>query len=190
MIMKIGYKEAEQSAILQTAQLMLAAARTAPKGKGFDNIETYILTAEDKDALIARMREIHEAWGGKGPFARDAHNIEDSECVVLIGVRSKPGGLNCEYCGFPTCADAVKAGARCSFNITDLGIAVGSAASVAMDHRIDNRVIFTGGKAAIEAGYFSEKVQIAYAIPLSTSGKSIYFDRYDPATGRTDEGMK
>jgi uncharacterized ferredoxin-like protein len=187
--MKIEYKEAEKAAIMQTAMAMLAAARTAPKGKGIDNIETYILTGEEKNALAVKMREIHNEFRGHGPFARDAKNLDGSECIVLIGVANKPNGLNCGYCGFPTCAEAVKAGARCSFNFTDLGIAVGSAASVAMDRRIDNRVLFTAGKAAVDAGFFSEKVKAAYGIPLQTSGKSIYFDRYDPHTGRTDESM-
>jgi uncharacterized ferredoxin-like protein len=188
--MKIEYKEAEKAAIMQTAMNMLAAVRTAPKGKGLDNIETYILTGKEKDFLAAAMRKIHEMSNGQGPFGRDANNLDDSECIVLIGVRSKPGGLNCGYCGFATCAQAVAAGSRCAFNITDLGIAVGSAASVAMDRRIDNRVLYSAGKAAVLAGIFSEKVQIAYGIPLSTSGKSVYFDRYDPHTGRKDESMK
>jgi uncharacterized ferredoxin-like protein len=176
--MKYTSKEAERRAVLNVAYEMAAAARTAPKGRGVDNIETVILDGEDKDALSAEMRAINEKLGGAGPFGRDAGNIDASEAVVLIGVRNAPIGLKgCGLCGFEDCAGALKAGANCAFNITDLGIATGSAATVAMDHRIDNRIMFTAGKAAINLSMFSEKVKVSYGIPLSTSGKSIYFDR-------------
>jgi len=48
---------------------------------------------------------------------------------------------------------------------------------VAMDHRIDNRVMYSAGKAAIEGGFLSEEVIVAYGIPLSVSGKNPFFDR-------------
>lgn len=72
-----------------------------------------------------------------------------------------------------------KNGANCAFNITDLGIAVGSAAAVAGDNRIDNRVFYSAGKGALRMGCFSKEVRVCYGIPLSTSSKSIFFDR-DP----------
>jgi uncharacterized ferredoxin-like protein len=176
--MKYTSKEAERSAILNAAYAMAAAARTAPKGRGIDNIEVVILDGEDKDALAAEMRNISEELNGEGPFARDAGNLDHSEAIILIGVRNAPIGLNnCGLCGLETCAGAAKAGANCAFNITDLGIATGSAAAVAMDHRIDNRVMWSAGKAAVRLPLFSEKVRIVYGIPLSTSGKSIFFDR-------------
>jgi uncharacterized ferredoxin-like protein len=172
-------KEIEKNAAFGTAQLMAAAARTAPKGRGIDNIETLILDGEDKDALAAEMRRIDEELDHQGPFGRDAGNVDNSEYVVLIGVRHAPVGLRsyCGFCGFEDCASAAKAGASCAFNITDLGIAVGSAAALAADHRIDNRILFSAGKAAVLLGLFPEKVRVAYAIPLSVTGKSIYFDR-------------
>ena len=43
--------EMEQSAVLQAAALMCAAARTAPKAKGVDSIHTAVLTDADKDAV-------------------------------------------------------------------------------------------------------------------------------------------
>jgi uncharacterized ferredoxin-like protein len=157
---------------------MAAAARTAPKGRGIDNIEAVILDGEDKDALAAEMRAIHEKLDGQGPFGRDAGNIDASEAIVLIGVRNAPVGLKgCGLCGFGDCAGATRAGANCAFNVTDLGIATGSAAAVAMDRRIDNRVMFSAGKAAVSLSLFSDKVKISFGIPLSASGKSIFFDR-------------
>jgi uncharacterized ferredoxin-like protein len=176
--MKYTSKEAEKKAILGVAFEMAAAARTAPKGRGVDNIEVAILDGEDKDALAAEMRDIHEKLGGEGPFGRDAGNVDASEAIVLIGVKSAPIGLKgCGLCGFGDCAGAARAGANCAFNVTDLGIATGSAAAVAADHRIDNRIMFTAGKAAVSLSLFPEKVRIAYGIPLSASGKSVFFDR-------------
>jgi uncharacterized ferredoxin-like protein len=52
-----------------------------------------------------------------------------------------------------------------------------SAVSVAMDHRVDNRIMYSAGKAAIEAGLFGPEVKIAYGIPLSATGKNPFFDR-------------
>jgi uncharacterized ferredoxin-like protein len=46
-----------------------------------------------------------------------------------------------------------------------------------MDRRIDNRIMFTAGKAAVKMGMFPPKVAIVYGIPLSVSGKSVFFDR-------------
>ena len=69
------------------------------------------------------------------------------------------------------------AGGTCSFNAGDLGIAVGSAVSRAADLRIDNRIMYSAGKAALELGFLGSEVAIAYGIPLSVSGKSPFFDR-------------
>ncbi|MDR1571321.1 MAG: DUF2148 domain-containing protein [Clostridiales Family XIII bacterium] len=172
--------EAEKKAALHTAELMAAAARTAPKGCGVDEIETLILDGAEKDALADEMRKI-AGENGTPFFERDAGNIDSCHYVVLIGVRNLPRGLkDCGLCGLGDCGSAAKAGARCAFGITDLGIAVGSAASVTMDHRVDNRILFTAGKGAARLGLFSEKVKISYGIGLSISGKNVFFDRALP----------
>jgi uncharacterized ferredoxin-like protein len=62
-------------------------------------------------------------------------------------------------------------------NSVDLGIAIGSAVSVAADHRVDNRVMYTVGKAAIDAKLLGPDVVIAFGIPLSVSSKNPFFDR-------------
>ena len=80
-------------------------------------------------------------------------------------------------CGFENCAQMKKAGTNCVFNVTDLGIAVGSAVSVAADHRIDNRVMYSAGKGALKLGIFPEDIKIIWGIPLSAGAKSIYYDR-------------
>lgn len=168
---------AEQKAIIQVAYLMLAAARTAPKGCGIDNIEAMIVDGKEKDILSAEMRRI-AVETNTDFFDRDAGNVDASAAVVLIGVKNSPILLdNCSLCGFENCAETKKAGANCAFNITDLGIAIGSATSIAADNRIDNRIMFSGGKAALSLKYFSEDVRVGYAIPLSTYGKSVFYDR-------------
>ena len=74
-----------------------------------------------------------------------------------------------------------EAGANCAFNITDLGIAIGSAVSVAADNRIDNRILFSAGKAAVRSGFMSETVRGCYGIPLATASKSVFYDRAEQA---------
>lgn len=168
---------AERDAALRVADLMAAAARTAPKGSGKDKVITMILTGEDKDKLADEMRVAAEEYGEEF-IERDSHNVDASHCIVLIGVTSQIFGLtNCGMCGFKNCAETVKAGANCVFNITDLGIAVGSAVSVAADHRIDNRVMYSAGRAAVRLGIFPEDVTVCWGIPLYTGSKSIFFDR-------------
>ena len=66
----------------------------------------------------------------------------------------------------------------CAISIGDLGIAIGSAVSVAAAHHVDNRIMFTVGRAALNLKMFGDdEVKIAYGIPLSVSGKSPFFDR-------------
>lgn len=170
-------EEAEKDAALRVADLMAAAARTAPKGSGKDKVVTLILTDGDKDALSAEMRKAAAEYQEEF-IERDAGNIDRSHCVILIGVKSEPFGLShCGMCGFKNCAAMKKADANCAFNITDLGIAVGSAVSVAADHRIDNRVMYSAGRGAVRMGLFPKDVRVCYGIPLYTGAKSIYFDR-------------
>lgn len=166
----------EQNAAMRVAELMTAAARTAPKACGVDAIETLILDGEDKDKLTAAMREIC-AEKDRPFFLRDADNVDASHCVVLVGVGVKPRGLDCALCGVVDCAAAVKDGISCAMAVNDLGIAVGSAAATAMDHRIDNRILFTAGMAALRLKLFSDKVKVCFGIPLATTGKNIFFDR-------------
>jgi uncharacterized ferredoxin-like protein len=168
--------ESERNAAAHVAELMVAAARTAPKACGIDNIETLIVDGAEKDSLTAAMREIG-ADSGAGFFTRDAENVDGCHCIVLVGVKDIPRGLDCAFCGVDTCAEAARKGICCAMAVDDLGIAVGSAAAVAMDHRIDNRILFTAGKGALRLKYFSDRVKVCFGIGLSVSGKNIFFDR-------------
>ena len=169
--------DAQLDAALHVADLMAAAARTAPKGSGKDKVITFVVSGRDKEILSGKMAEFADRTGEEF-IRRDALNVLDSHCVVLIGVRAEPFGLdNCSMCGFRNCSEMKAAGANCAFNITDLGIAIGSAVSVAADHRIDNRVMYSAGRGALLMGIFPEDVRVCYGIPLFTGAKSIYFDR-------------
>ena len=173
-------EDAAKDAAMQVAKQMVAAAVTAPKGCGNDNIEALILDGADKDALAEHMRKIAQETGADF-FTRDAANVDDSFCIVMIAARNNPIDLaDCGLCGFENCGQTRKAGANCAFNITDLGIAVGSAVSLAADNRMDNRVLFSAGKAALRMKCFPEDVRVCFGIPLAASAKSVFFDR-DPA---------
>ncbi len=176
----------EKEVALDVAKKMATAARTAPKASGLDKLEILILDGKEKDELgdVLKNAGIERQIDF---FVRDAQNIKDGDAVVLIGMNNIPFGLpKCGICGFENCAAMKKAGGRCSFNVTDLGIAVGSAVSIAADNRVDNRVLYSAGKVAVEVGFFDKSVCLAYAIPLSISTKNIFFDRgkNDRASGK------
>lgn len=172
-------QQMEQQAILEVAALMCTAARTAPKAKGLDNIVTLVLTGDDIVKLSEKMQEIGLREFGKpeGHFARDAANVLQAQAVVLIGVKRHWYGLPyCSMCGFANCDECKGANANCAFAPMDLGIAIGSAVAAAADLRVDNRILFSVGKAAEEMGYLDEDI-IWQGIPLRISGKNPFFDR-------------
>ena len=168
----------EKEALLEVARLMAAAARTAPKAKGVDNILTMIVDGDDKDAVAAEMRRIAESDAPDPVFMRDAGSVDASDFVVLIAVKDNHATIPyCGICGFENCAAAIEAGAACAFNTSDLGTAACSACAVASHHWIDNRLMYTVGRAAQDLGLFGTKVRMCYGIPISARGKSIYYDR-------------
>jgi len=174
----VNEKEINAEMVIQVAKLMAVSARTAPKARGNDNLEILIITGE----TIVRLSEKMKALGtetGSPFFLRDAQNILPSPAVVLLGTTIKTQGLKkCGMCGFANCAEKEKHPLHpCIFNAHDLGLAVGSAVSVAAAHHIDNRVMYTAGQAAMELKLFSGDVRIAFAIPLSATQKSPFFDR-------------
>jgi uncharacterized ferredoxin-like protein len=173
----------ELESIETLAKIILAAARTAPKGKGIDDIVTCLLSSEEKSELAGRMEELSEIKDLKF-LIRDAKNVRDADAIVLIGVNaSGAAGLDCGACGFETCKKMLEQekvqkeflGPQCMIKYLDLGIAVGSAAAKAKDLCIDNRVLYSAGAAAC---YFEMiDADVAMGIPLSIKGKNIFFDR-------------
>ncbi len=174
--MILNQREDRNSHVINVARHMMNAARTAPKGKGIDVIEIALVEGEDDlKTLSNKMIEISDATGMKF-FLRDAENICQGQCVVLIGTRQELMGLNCAHCGYSTCAEKPTA-TPCALNSIDIGIAVGSACATASDMRVDTRVMFSAGLAAQQLSWLGEGCQQVMAIAVSSSSKSPFFDR-------------
>jgi uncharacterized ferredoxin-like protein len=175
--MVINERESRKEYLISVAKQMMTAARTAPKGKGVDIIEIASVIGEED---IRRLSELTYAKGeetGLKFMFRDSENILQADVIVLIGTRTQVQGLNCGYCGVPTCAEKLQNNDMpCAINMVDLGIAVGSAVATAADLRVDTRIMFSVGFAIREMGYLPDCHSI-YAIPVSASSKNPFFDR-------------
>jgi uncharacterized ferredoxin-like protein len=169
--------ELEKQAAYHIAALMVAAARTAPKTRGIDNIQVVAIDDEKtKQTLVNKMKEIASSEN-RPSFERDANSLAGSSVMVVIGVQSNPAGLNCGFCGNPTCDSLKIKDGVCSFNSMDLGIAACSAAAMAANFHVDNRMMFSIGRSCLDLKLFAEGVKQAIGIPLSITGKSPFFDR-------------
>lgn len=165
--------------IYNVAKQMATAARTAPKARGIDNLVIAIADKKEIEKISETMKDIAGQQEASSFFLRDANNILKADYLILIGTRIKSIDVQpCNLCGFPNCEEKNKhPDVPCIFNTNDLGIAIGSAVSVAANHRIDNRVMFSVGKAVVDLKLLGEDVRIAFGIPLSVSPKSPFFDR-------------
>jgi uncharacterized ferredoxin-like protein len=171
--------EVRSKVLRDTAEKMMTAARTAPKARGIDNLVISAAYGDTIKLIAEKMKELVKE--GKGPdyFVRDADNILSAEIVVLLGTRIDPLGIKfCGYCGHKNCAEKNNHPDQpCALNTNDLGIAIGSAVSVAMDERVDNRIMHSIGVAVRELGLLDKDVRIIYGIPLSIGAKNPFFDR-------------
>jgi len=186
---RIEAKTAETEGVLAVAKAMAVAARTAPKTRGVDAVETLIVHGEDLKPLADAMKAHGEKTKMAKTYTRDAGNVLNSQAVVLIGLcdfrpKKMENPLNCGGCGFESCAGFLKAkktegddfpGPVCMFQSIDLGIALSSACSVAARFHVDNRMMYTIGGPARRLDWMASQVIIG--IPLSSHGKNIYFDR-------------
>lgn len=172
--MILNERDLRHEHVLNVARQMMTAARTAPKGKGIDVLEIALITDEALEKLSKKMQAIAEERGLKF-FLRDAENILQAVCLIIIGTRECAQGLNCGHCGYATC-DARAKGVPCAINSVDVGIAIGSACAMAADLRVDTRVMFSAGLAAQELGWLPNCKQV-FAIPVSASSKNPFFDR-------------
>lgn len=178
--MLLNERQTRHESALEVARAMIRAARTAPKAKGVDNLEIVMIDGPEMAHLSGAMIA-QGAERGMAFFERDAQCVAASEVVVLIGLRADAAvqGLNCGYCGSVTCS-AKAADVPCFFGAHDLGLAIGSAVSLAADLRVDTRVMFSAGVTALEIGFMPSCSQVL-AIPISVSGKSPFFDRANSA---------
>jgi uncharacterized ferredoxin-like protein len=120
----------------------------------------------------------------KKDFDRDAKGVAAAEAVVLIGITNAlPVGLDCGACGFADCkglqgqakTDAEFRGPACAFRLLDMGIALGSAVKTASLLNVDNRIMYRIGVVARHMGIVDW--DFVMGIPLSATGKNIFFDR-------------
>ena len=164
--------------LIAIAKEMMLAARTAPKARGIDNLEIAIVESQNIEMISQRMKEIGQENKNQ-TFLRDADSILLATVMVIIGTKINTIGLKkCGHCGFKNCEEKEKLpDVPCAYNTGDLGIAIGSAVSIAMDHRVDNRVMYSVGQAILEIGLLGKDVKIVYGIPLSATSKNPFFDR-------------
>jgi uncharacterized ferredoxin-like protein len=192
--------------LLRCARFMDLSARTAPKSAGQDYIITTVLDKGRTDEVGRMMMELGESRG-QPMFVRDGKSVMASGAMLLVGVKEAAAvGLDCGACGYATCADLSAAykeaaagrasgaapggggdeghdeafpprfsGPVCAFRLLDMGIALGSAAKTASVHNADNRIMYRAGIVARDMGLI--EADCVMAIPLSATGKSVFFDR-------------
>jgi uncharacterized ferredoxin-like protein len=170
-----------REAIMTVAGLMALAARTAPKAHGKDFVEVKVVSGEEMEHLAAAMEE-YGRISRKTDFDRDAAGVRRSEAVLLLSLKDpQTTGLNCGACGYATCAELTRRrgpefdGPVCAWRLLDLGIAIGSAVKTAGLLNADNRVMYRVGVVARRIGLIAGEIVVG--IPLSATGKNIYFDR-------------
>ncbi|MFA5313426.1 MAG: DUF2148 domain-containing protein [Methanomassiliicoccales archaeon] len=164
------------------SELMELSARTAPKGLGQDFIEVRVLTDDERVAIGNDMLALAKGSKRVG-FERDGRNVLDASGLILIGLLPHKGaGLNCGACGYKDCASFNEAsshgefeGPNCSIRMLDMGIALGSAVKTASELNVDNRIMYRVGVSARRTGLM--RSNIVHGIPLSATGKNIFFDR-------------
>jgi uncharacterized ferredoxin-like protein len=172
--------------------LMAASARTAPKAGGKDFLEIVVIKEENKLRKIAdTMKDYAPKSTNEAYWLRDAFNIENSQALLLIGLnKAVTAGYDCGGCGYQSCDEFSKkrkiqekemgyTGPHCVMRMMDIGVALSSAAKTASMLNVDNRVQQRVGAAARELGYI--KAEVIMGIPVSITGKNIFFDRKAPA---------
>jgi uncharacterized ferredoxin-like protein len=185
---------------LNTAiDLISISVRTAPKSGGVDDIVFLAVNNAQKNKIAQQMiyigKEKSKSQSDKtvrraivSSWATDAQAVQNSQGLVLVAVNGKkPFGANCGGCGFKACIEFQAHNTRnkkspiqgpyCIFKIWDLGIAIASAAKTASIFNIDNRIMYRIGTAVQRLKIF--KVGPVLGLPLSVSGKNIFFDRLD-----------
>lgn len=180
-------RDVRHELVIEAGRRMMMAARTAPKARGVDIIEIALVSDRaDLESLSAVMRRKGEETGMEF-LLRDSANILQGDAVLLIGTSTNNMGLNCAYCGCTTCAEKPLS-APCVMNSIDLGIAVGSACSLAATLCVDTRVMFSAGWSSQQLNWLPGCNQVI-SIALSCTSKNPFFDR-KPAENKTQENEK
>lgn len=170
-----------EDAVKLVAELMAISAKTAPKAVGKDYIDIKVAKEDEVRELGDAMLSLAEERG-KAHFKRDGNNVLNSDAVLLLGLKDHPAvGLDCGGCGFDCDSfdeqyfEIDFEGPNCIYRLLDLGIALGSAVKTASLHNADSRIMYRVGVAAKRLGMVDSRVVLG--IPISATGKSVYFDR-------------
>ena len=169
-----------KSALKMAAEFMALSARTAPKTAGKDYIEIKIIDDDEELKELGKQMEAYGEKHGKRNYDRDGRGIISCGAVLLVSIKdAKTGGLNCGG-GYDKCSPKPHDGSEfggplCAWRLVDLGIAIGSAAKTASMLNVDNRIMYRIGVLAREMNLIDGDVVLG--IPLSATGKNIFFDR-------------
>ena len=98
--MILNERDSRHDEVLQIAQQMMVAARTAPKGKGVDIIEIAMVTESNIRILSDTMKQMYEENGLKF-FLRDA-----SDWLGLFCCCRPSGRYACDVFGRTGCTAA------------------------------------------------------------------------------------
>lgn len=196
---KYQTEKIETEAVKTVVSLMVSSARTAPKAHGVDDLQILVVDGDDLEEVAKAMEKHADVHAGdlKRAFGRDADNVRTADCLVLIGCQGMPKGfpayagmpLDCGACGYKSCQHLDKARIRegndfngpvCVIQAIDFGIAVSSAAKMAMDLNIDNRIMYTVGASVKQLKIMDS--DIILGIPVSVSSKNPFFDRKGGST--------
>lgn len=192
-----GDDDLRTSVVTQVAQLMSAAAITAPKsggqmflaGKpGF--LETVIVTEYDTRDKLAEWMRARGKERQERIWFRDAATAQAVDAILFVCLLPSwyPPNYDCGACGYATCAEFLHytktlrnesaelefAGPVCNLRDIDLGIAVGSAAKTAAIHSIDCRCQTRVAVAARKLSLI--QADHAVALSLSIADKAVGFD--------------
>jgi uncharacterized ferredoxin-like protein len=103
-------KEVEKEAVRVVAAMMAASARTAPKTRGIDTIQTMIVDGDDLEILACAMEDKAKEQPPNSSllFGEDEFSaVRNSSRVLLIGVVGNPKKielpLDCGACGYKAC---------------------------------------------------------------------------------------
>ncbi|MEM1983858.1 MAG: DUF2148 domain-containing protein [Candidatus Korarchaeum sp.] len=161
------YRDELREALVQVARLMMISAITAPKARGVNNVICRIIDDGEIISKIAdKMEELASELGDV--FLRDSRSLRNSEVLLLVGCKMAEAGMKERIESIGITEDV-------ALSIINLGIALGSAVKTASTLNVDNRIMFTVGKAAKRLGLLD--ADIVLGVPLSVSSKNIYFDR-------------
>ncbi len=197
----LGYDDIRAGTIRQVAQLMAAAAITAPKSGGQlflagkpNFMETVIADDPATRAGLAAWMRARGKERRERIWFRDAEAAEAVDAILFVGLLPGwyPPNYDCGACGYATCAEFLHHtktlrresaelefnGPVCNLRDIDLGIAVGSAAKTAAIHSVDCRCQTRVAVAARKTGLIQADHSIA--LSLSITHKAIGFDRAMP----------